>query len=99
MATVCKTLGGLLLAVGLAGLVAFASFVLRDEKFGKARLMRERNPGNVMYESEYFVAATVRGFLIGGAVAGGLLALNGTTLLLVGMTAARIESGREDERR
>lgn len=93
MATICKTVGGLLLAAGLAGLVAFASFVLRDEKFEKARLLRERNPGNVMYESEYFVAATVRGFLIGGAVGGGLLALNGATLLLVGVLAGRSERG------
>jgi hypothetical protein len=91
MATICKTLGGLLLAAGLAGLVAFASFVLGDEKFEKARLRKERNPGNVMYETEYFVAATVRGFLVGGAVSGGLLALNGVTLLLVGAVAGRIE--------
>ena len=89
MARTAKTVGMILLAVGLAALIGFSAYVVRDEQFSKAALLKERNPGNVLYESQYFVAATIRVFLIAGAVGGALLALNGATLLLVGSVAAR----------
>ena len=80
-----KRIGTVLLAVGIIALVAFTSFVLGDEDFQRAQLVKERNPGNVMYESRYFVALTAHTFLIGGTLCGGLVALNGLTLLLLGI--------------
>ena len=89
MSRVCKAIGTVLLAVGIIALVAFTSFVLGDEDFQRAQLVKERNPGNVMYESRYFVALTAHTFLIGGALCGGLVALNGLTLLLLGIVVQR----------
>ena len=92
MSRLCKALGSILAALGLVLLVTFAFFVVRDEHFQKASLLKERNPGNVMYESEFFAAFTIHVFLVGGAIVGALLALNGATLLLVGVTAGRLEA-------
>lgn len=88
MARMAKAAGMTFLAVGLAALLVFVVFTLRDERYAKAVLLKDRNPGNSMYELQYFVAATTRIFLVGGAVAGALLALNGVTLMLVGSVAA-----------
>lgn len=77
------------MAIGLAAFTAFAFYVVRDEEYAKAALLLERNPGNVMYEARYGAAFVKRALLISGAVAGGLLALNGTTFLLIGKLAAR----------
>ena len=91
MARLSKTVGVVLFAIGLALMAGFAAFVLRDERFQKAAMYKERNPGNVMYEGQYFAAFTVHVFLIGGAVCGGLVALNGATLWLAGSAVARLE--------
>ena len=91
MAKTAKLLGVTLLAVGLAVLVAFTVFVVRDERFSKATLLKERNPGNLMYESQYFVAATIHFFLIAGAVAGAFLAIDGAIFLFIGNLADRQE--------
>jgi hypothetical protein len=55
------------------------------------RTVRERNPGNAMYDLQFFVATSHLAFLVGGVVAGGLLALNGLTLMLVGRLAQERE--------
>lgn len=94
MARLSKAVGVVLLAVGLAVMVGFTAFVLRDERFQKAAMYKERNPGNVMYEGQYFAAFTVHVFLIGGAVCGGLIALNGATLWLAASAAAHLERGK-----
>ena len=91
MAKILKATGGVLLAAGLAAMLAIAVYIARDETYAKSRLRMSRNPGNVMYESEYFVALTMRAFLVGGAVGGGLLALNGGTVLLLGIWARRLD--------
>jgi hypothetical protein len=91
MSGMAKAVGTTLLAVGLAVLVGFSVFVWRDERFQKATLLKERNPGNVMYEGQYFAAFTIHTFLVSGAICGVLLALNGTTLLLLGIVARRGE--------
>ena len=91
MAKTAKLLGVTLLAVGLAVLIAFTAFVVRDERFSKATLLKERNPGNLMYESQYFVAATIHFFLIAGAVGGAFLAIDGVTFLFIGNLADRQE--------
>jgi hypothetical protein len=91
MSGIAKAIGTTLLAAGLAALVGFSVFVWRDERFHKSALLKERNPGNVMYESQYFAAFTIHTFLVSGALCGALLALNGTTLLLLGVVAGRQE--------
>lgn len=88
MAKLSKTIGGALVAVAIALMIGFSYFAISNEDFRKAALLKERNPGNALYEIQYFAAATVRFFLIGGAVAGLLLALNGVTLLLLGRVTA-----------
>jgi hypothetical protein len=99
MSGIAKAVGTALVAAGLAALIGFSVFVMRDERFEKAALFKERNPGNVMYESQYFAAFTIHTFLVSGAICGALLALNGTTLLLLGVVAGRQEQrlarGRE----
>jgi|MudIll2142460700_1097286.scaffolds.fasta_scaffold1188348_2 hypothetical protein len=89
MAKTAKLLGVTLLAVGLAVLIGFGAYVVRDERFSKATLLKERNPGNVLYESQYFVAATIHLFLIAGAVGGAFLAIHGVTFLFIGKVAAQ----------
>jgi hypothetical protein len=91
MSRIAKAAGTTLLAVGLAVLVGFSLATWRDERFRKAALQKERNPGNVMYEGQYFAAFTIRTFLVSGAICGALLALNGSTLLLLGVVAGRQE--------
>lgn len=89
MSSVAKAVGTTLVAVGLAIVVGFSVAVWRDERFQKSTLLKERNPGNVMYEGQYFAAFTIHTFLVSGVICGVLLALNGTTLLLLGIVAAR----------
>ena len=97
MAKVSKTLGAALVAVAIALVIGFGYFAISNEEFRKATLLKERNPGHAAYEIQYFAAATIRFFLIGGAVAGVLLGLNGVTLLLLGRVAAQREGvGRGD---
>jgi hypothetical protein len=89
-----RVFGIVLAAAGLAVLLAFGGVAAQHAAgdFSKARLVHERNPGNAMYDAQFFVAASELALLVGGAVAGGLLALNGVTLLLVGRVAERVEA-------
>lgn len=98
MAKLSKGLGAALLAVAIALVIGFSYFAISNEDFRKAALLKERNPGHAAYEIQYFVAATIRVFFIGGAVAGVLLGLNGVTLLLLGRVAARQEGGGYGDR-
>lgn len=87
-------IGMLLAAVGVAVMLGFGSVAFQGSgDFSKAKLLRERNPGNAMYDLQFFVATSQIAFLTSGAVAGGLLALNGLTLILVGRLA-RERDGR-----
>lgn len=87
-------IGMLLAAVGVAVMIGFGSVAVQGSgDFSKAKLLRERNPGNAMYDLQFFVATSQLAFLTSGAVAGGLLALNGLTLMLVGRLA-RERDGR-----
>lgn len=84
-----RTIGMVIAGIGLAVLIAFAAAALQSVlpssgDFRKAQMVRERNPGNAMYDLQFFIAATRLGFLVAGAAGGGLLALNGVTLMLVG---------------
>jgi hypothetical protein len=87
------TIGMVLAAIGVAVLIGFGVVAVRDSgDFHKAQLLRERNPGNAMYDLQFFVATSQLAFLTSGAVAGGLLALNGLTLMLVGRLANQQET-------
>lgn len=91
MARAAKAIGVTLLAIGLAVLIGFSVSVVRDDRYDKTALLKERNPGNMLYESQYFVAATIRVVLIAGAVSGVLLAIQGVTFLFISRVAARQE--------
>jgi hypothetical protein len=91
MARVVKLVGLLLIASGLALSISFVMVTIRQEDYQKALMLMERNPGNVMYESQYFVAAVWRAMYVGLAACGALAALNGVTFLLVGAVAGRQE--------
>lgn len=83
-----RTIGIVVAAIGVAVLIGFGAVAVEGiGDFRKAQLVRERNPGNAMYDLQFFVATSQLAFLTSGAVAGGLLALNGLTLLLVGQLA------------
>lgn len=86
------TIGVVIAAIGVAVLIGFGAVAIEGSgDFSKARLLRERNPGNAMYDLQFFVATSQLAFLTSGAVAGGLLALNGLTLMLVGRLARQRE--------
>jgi len=89
MARACKWIGVLALLLGFAIAAASALQIQRDEAYRKAELVARRNPGNVLYEAEFKGAQVRRGFQIFGTFGGGLLALNGLTLLLLGAVAGR----------
>jgi len=88
------TIGIVIAAVGVAVLIGFGAVAIEGSgDFRKAQLLRERNPGNAMYDLQFFVATSQVAFLTSGAVAGALLALNGLTLMLVGRLAREREAG------
>jgi len=89
MARACKWGGTVLTVLGLAALIACAAAVVRDQKYGRAALARERNPGNVLYEAEFKGAQAERAFVLIGGALGVLLAVNGATLIAVGVVACR----------
>ena len=91
MARASKVIGTALAAIGLAVAVMFSVVMSRDEGYQKAALAAARNPGNVMYEAELGAAKVRRGFQLVGVIAGILLALNGTTLVGLGMVASRVD--------
>ncbi|MGD9763032.1 MAG: hypothetical protein AB7V27_04880 [Candidatus Binatia bacterium] len=95
-----RTLGLVLIGVGLAVLVSFTAVAVQGVgDFRGAQLAHDRNPGHAMYDLQFFIATTRMGFLLFGAAAGGLLALNGWTLALLGRLAeARETAGGSRDR-
>lgn len=90
MARVCKISGGLLVGLGLVVLLLSLGAMHRDrESYGRAALAAERNAGNVMYETELGKARLQRAFELVGASFGVLFALNGATLVALGVVAGR----------
>ena len=71
--------------IGLAVVVGFTSVAVSGMgEFNKAKLVRERNPGNAMYDLQFFIATVQLAFVISGAVGGLLLAVNGLTWMALG---------------
>ncbi|MBI4517372.1 MAG: hypothetical protein HY699_16335 [Deltaproteobacteria bacterium] len=95
MARLCKLLGAAVVVLGLALVITCTLQVVRDEDYRKAALVAARNPGNVLYEAEFKGAQVRRAFQITGATAGMLLGLNGLTLVLLGIVAARVTPGAQ----
>jgi hypothetical protein len=94
-----RMLGTVILAIGLAVLISFGYYATGSlGEFRKAQLVHQRNPGNAMYDLQYFVAASQLVFVIGGAVCGALLALNGVTWLVLGSVARRLQPSAEPRR-
>jgi hypothetical protein len=91
VAGLCKGIGAALVLVGLG----FAAICLRqmagDDEYRKAALVAARNPGNVLYEAEFKGAQVRRAFQVVGASGGTLLALNGATLIGLGVIAGRVK--------
>jgi hypothetical protein len=90
MARACKWIGATALLLGLVLTAISVSQIARDDAYRKAALVASRNPGNVLYEAEFKGAQVRRAFQIFGAFAGGLLGLNGVTLMLLGVVAGRV---------
>jgi hypothetical protein len=94
-----RTIGTIILAIGLAVLASFSYYAFAGYgDFQKARMFRERNPGNAMYDLEYGRHAAQLAFLVGGAFGGVLLALNGLTWLALGGAARDAASTRAPAR-
>jgi hypothetical protein len=89
-----RTIGMVIAGIGLAVLVGFTSVAIGGMgEFNKAKLVRERNPGNAMYDLQFFIATVRLAFVISGAVGGGLLALNGATWIALGAAVRRLDQG------
>jgi hypothetical protein len=89
MARACKVIGAALAVLGVASAVAFVVVIGRDDAYRHAELAYARNNGNAMYELEFRGAQVRRAFQGVGVVTGVLLALNGSTLLGLGILATR----------
>jgi hypothetical protein len=93
-----RTIGMIIAGIGLAVLVGFTSVAIGGMgEFNKAKMVRERNPGNAMYDLQFFIATVRLAFLVSGAVVGALLTLNGATWIALGTAVRRLEpaaSGR-----
>ena len=81
MAVYLKTVGAVVLVAGLLMGVGFVQRALGDEEYRRVALMRERNPGNVLFESEYRVAEARRIFVFYSAAGSFLIAVIGGSLL------------------
>lgn len=95
-----RMVGTILAAVGLAVMIGFGGVALwwaapSNGELRKAQLLRERNPGNQLYDLQFFIALVKMGFLVVISMGGGLLALNGVSLILLDdVTQNRRVSGR-----
>lgn len=94
MARACKVIGTALAVLGVLVALAFVVVMARDDAYRRAELAYTRNAGNAMYELEFRGAQVRRAFEGIGVVAGTLLALNGTTLLALGVVAGRTRPQR-----
>lgn len=90
MERTARTLGIILAAAGLAVLLSFGIAATQNAATFQAALAARRQAAtNAIVDLQFLVASTQFVVLVGGAVAGGLLALNGYTLMLIGRLARR----------
>jgi len=81
MAVYLKTVAAIVAFAGVLVGVRFVTLVRNDEAFARAAMMRERNAGNILFESEYRVAEASHVFLVYSATSSFLIALIGGSLL------------------
>lgn len=81
MAAYLKAVAVIVALAGLLAGVRFVTLVKNDEAFARAAMMKERNAGNILFESEYRVAEAAHIFLVYSAVSSFLIALIGGSLL------------------
>jgi hypothetical protein len=81
MAVYLKTLAIVTALFGLLSCGLFTTASITDEPYYRAAAARERNAGNVLFETEYRVARAQHVFLIYSAVGSLLTALVGGSLL------------------
>ncbi len=94
MAAYLKSVAVLVVLLSVLSGSRFVSLVVHDEEFQRASLMKERNAGNILFESEYRVAQAGHVFLIYSAVSCFLIALIGGSLLWgLGALHSKIETG------
>ncbi len=98
MAAYLKSMGALIAFLGVLFGAAFIHRSIEDEAFHKAALARDRNPGNVLFESEYRMAEAKHVFLIYSAVGCFLVAAIGGSLLW-GLGALHTKVGRSENDR
>jgi len=92
MARYLKTMAVLTALFGIAIGFGFASLVRGDQEYALRRGARERNPGNILFETEFRVAEARHVFLVYSATAGFLVAMVGGSLLWgVGALHARLD--------
>jgi ABC-type enterobactin transport system permease subunit len=89
-----RTIGLVIAGIGLAVMLGFAGVAAMNVgEVHKAQMVRERNPGNAMYDLQFFIATVRLAFLVTGAVGGALLALNGAVWMSLGGVVRRLEHG------
>ncbi|MGH7804744.1 MAG: hypothetical protein ACREQJ_10380 [Candidatus Binatia bacterium] len=92
MAAYLKTMA---VVVGLFGLLCGLGFgyqAVADAEYALKRLARERNPGNILFDTEFRVAEARHIFLIYSATGGFLVAFVGGSLLWgLGALHARLD--------
>jgi hypothetical protein len=81
MSAYLKSIAVLVVAFGILMGIGFLQRATGDEEYRRAAMMRERNPGNVLFESEYRVVEARRVFLFYSAAGCFLTALIGGSLL------------------
>lgn len=91
-----RTIGIVLAGIGVAILISFAAVALWSNvpDFRKALLLYERNSGNSMYQLQFFVATSELVFVIGGAIVGALVALNGVSWIALAAAVSALEQDR-----
>ena len=68
MAVYLKSVAILVALLGVLAGTRFTLLVANDEEYSRAALLRDRNAGNLLFESEFRVAAAGHVFLIYSAV-------------------------------
>jgi hypothetical protein len=91
-----RTIGIVLAGIGVAILISFAAVALWSNvpDFRKALMLYERNSGNSMYQLQFFVATSELVFVIGGALIGALVALNGLSWMALAGAVTALERDR-----
>jgi len=94
MAVYLKSVAVLVVVLGVLTGSQFLRRVIHDEEFQRSALRKERNAGNILFESEYRVAEAGHVFLIYSAVSCFLIALIGGSLLWgVGALHSKADKG------